>query len=110
MQLMILSFYLIIVAEAALQILPWWTLIALFSLPKAIRIISTLSLPMPESPAKAFEMAEEVIPDDLKSQFDPDLPDEAYPLWPLWYVAWGVWWVRSAGALYVAGLFVGLFL
>ena len=108
MQLMILSFYLIIVAEAALQILPVWSLVALLSLPQAIRIVSTLSAPMPASPIEAFEMAEEVIPKDLKAQFDPNLPEEAYPLWPLWYVAWGVWWVRTAGALYVAGLMIAL--
>ena len=54
-------------------------------------------------------MAEEVIPDDLKARFDPDKPMDSYPLWPLWYVAWGVWWVRQAGAWFVVGLVISLF-
>ncbi len=108
MQLMILSFYLIITALVFSKMLPCWSLLALLSLPQAIRIINVLSLPMPESPLEAFKLAEEVIPKDLKAKFDPDLPGDAYPLWPLWYVAWGVWWIRTAGALFVLGLIAAL--
>jgi len=51
-------------------------------------------------------MAEDVIPEDLKARFDPEAPPESYPLWPLWYVAWGVWWVRVAGGWFVLGLII----
>ncbi|MBK7973333.1 MAG: 1,4-dihydroxy-2-naphthoate prenyltransferase [Deltaproteobacteria bacterium] len=33
-----------------------------------------------------------------------DAPAAAYPLWPLWYVAWGMWWGRYAGGAFVLGL------
>ena len=109
-QLLIFSFYLAIAILAGHGDLPWLTLLAFLSLPKAVRIISILSLPAPATPAEAFVLAEEVIPPDLKANFDPNLPAEAYPLWPLWYVAWGVWWTRTAGGLLVAGLLLSLFL
>ena len=109
-QLMILAFYLSIAVLAGHGDLPWPTLLVILSLPKAVRFISILSLPAPETPAKAFALAEEVIPADLKAKFDPKAPPESYPLWPLWYVAWGVWWTRTAGGLLVAGLLISLFL
>ncbi len=103
-QIMVFAFYLIIVAEVASGVLPWPALMALLSLPHAMRIISVLSQPTPATPQEAFKMAEAVIPKDLKEQFDPNLPAEEYPLWPLWYVAWGVWWTRIAGGFLVLGL------
>jgi 1,4-dihydroxy-2-naphthoate polyprenyltransferase len=107
-QLMILAFYLATAVLAGHGDLPWPTLLVIISLPKAVRINSILSLPAPATPKEAFALAEEVIPPDLKAKFDPDAPPESYPLWPLWYVAWGVWWVRTAGGLLVGGLLLGL--
>jgi len=109
-QLMIMAFYLAIAILAGHGDLPWPTLLVILSLPKAVRIISILSLPAPATPKEAFALAEEVIPPDLKAKFDPNAPADSYPLWPLWYVAWGVWWVRTAGGLLVAGLLLGLLL
>ena len=106
-QLMVWAFYLIIVGLSAAGELPWLALLALVSLPQATRFLTALSQPMPATPKEAFSLAEDSIPKDLKERFDPNLPADEYPLWPLWYVVWGVWWVRQAGAWLVAGLFIG---
>ena len=103
-QLMVWTFYLAIVALVTAGMLPWPALLALVSIPRANRFIQTLATPTPATPAEAFALAEEVIPADLKARFQPDLPLAAYPLWPLWYVAWGVWWTRMAGGWFVFGL------
>lgn len=103
-QLMVWSFYLVITALVVGGTLPWPALLALLTIPRASRFIVTLSQPVPASPDEAFAMAEDVMPEDLKSRFVPGAPAETYPLWPLWYVAWGVWWVRVAGGWFVLGL------
>ncbi len=104
--LMVWAFYLIIVGMAAAEALPVWVLLVLVSLPKASRFLATLHQPMPETPREAFTLAEDVIPTDLKARFDPTVPAEQFPLWPLWYVVWGVWWTRSAGSWFAAGLLI----
>jgi 1,4-dihydroxy-2-naphthoate octaprenyltransferase len=109
-QLMVFAYYLIITALAAAGPLPWPALLALLTLPRAGRFIATLNAPAPATPKEAFAMAEDVIPADLKARFDPEADPESYPLWPLWYVAWGVWWVRVAGGWFVLGLVIALFL
>lgn len=109
-QLMVWAFYLVIVGLAAAGGLPWIALLSLVSLPRANRFLVTLSRPMPATPQEAFSMAEDAIPKDLKERFDPTLPADEYPLWPLWYVVWAVWWVRQAGAWFVVGLFVAAIL
>ena len=103
-QLMVWAFYLFIVGLVSMRWLPWPCLLALVSLPKATRFMHTLSSPVPATPADAFKMAEDVIPEDLKARFDEDQHADSYPLWPLWFVAWGVWWVRVAGGWFVLGL------
>jgi 1,4-dihydroxy-2-naphthoate octaprenyltransferase len=109
-QFMVWAFYLLTVGLAAAGGLPWVALLTLASVPQATRFLVTLSRPMPASPQEAFRMAEDVIPADLKRRFDPALPADEYPLWPLWYVVWAVWWVRQAGAWLVGGLFLGAIL
>ena len=104
-QLMVWGFYLLVVAMVAAGMLPWLTLLVLLSLPQASRVLVALHGPVPKTSQEAFELAEDVIPKDLKSRFDPSLPLESYPLWPLWYVVWAVWWTRNAGAWFVGGLF-----
>lgn len=105
-QLMVWSYYLVITGLAVGGWLPWPSLLALVTLPRASRFIATLGRETPATPAEAFAMSEDVIPDDLKSRFDPEAPADSYPLWPLWYVAWGVWWVRMAGGWLVLGLVI----
>jgi len=102
--LLIWAFYLLVVALVVSGTLPWLALLTLISIPKATRFLTTLQQPMPGTPQEAFQLAEDAIPKDLKKRFDPSLPAEDYPLWPLWYVVWGVWWTRSAGAWFVGGL------
>jgi 1,4-dihydroxy-2-naphthoate octaprenyltransferase len=103
-QLMVWTFYLVIVALVASGGLPWLALLTLASLPRATRLLISLHQPMPSTPLEAFDKAKDVIPEDLKTRFDPSLPPDEYPLWPLWYVVWAVWWVRTAGACFVVGL------
>ena len=109
-QLMIWSYYLLIVALVSFQMLPWLALLALISIPRANRFIQTLAAPPPATPAEAFALAKDVIPADLRARFDPTAPAESFPLWPLWYVAWGVWWVRIAGGWFVGGLVLAVLL
>jgi 1,4-dihydroxy-2-naphthoate polyprenyltransferase len=106
---MVWAFYLLIVSLAAAGTLPVFALLVLVSLPKATRFLVTLQHPMPPTPLEAFRQAEDVIPRDLKARFDPTLPAEQFPLWPLWYVVWGVWWTRSAGAWFAVGLLLAAF-
>jgi len=100
------AYYLLTVGLAASGALPWTVLLVLVSLPKATRFLVTLGQPMPQTPHEAFRQAEDVIPKDLKARFDPALPADRFPLWPLWFVVWGVWWVRSAGLWLAVGLFL----
>jgi len=104
--LMVWTFYLLVVGFSVAGILPWLALLTLISIPKASRFLATLQQPMPATPQEGFRLAADVIPKDLKHRFDPNLPAEDVPLWPLWYVVWGVWWTRSAGAWFVGGLFL----
>jgi len=39
----------------------------------------------------------------------PDQPPAGYPVWPLWYVAFAMTVVRTAGGLFVLGLLLNLF-
>ncbi len=103
-QMMVWAFYLAVVGMSVGGWLPWPAMLTLVTLPRASRFLETLGSEAPGTPAEAFAMAEEVIPRDLRERFDPDAPPESYPLWPLWYVAWGVWWVRVAGGWFVLGL------
>ncbi|MEW6443335.1 MAG: prenyltransferase [bacterium] len=102
--LLVWGFYLFLVGLVACGILPWLTLLALLSLPKASRVLVALQGPVPTTSQEAFDLAEDVIPEDMKKRFKPGLPLESYPLWPLWYVVWAVWWTRNAGAWFVVGL------
>lgn len=101
---LLIAFYAVIIILAILRVLPWFTLLTLLSLPRALRVLHTLTLPMPETPEAAFRIAADKIPKDLRKKFDPTKPDQSFPLWPLWYVVWGIWWVRHAGLFLVLSL------
>jgi 1,4-dihydroxy-2-naphthoate polyprenyltransferase len=105
--IMIWAYYLIITALVIKGWLPWPALLALLTIPRASRFIHTLHQPAPATPDDAFRLAEDIIPSDLKSRYVPGAPASSYPLWPLWFVAWGVWWVRVAGGWLVVGLVIG---
>ncbi|UCF95917.1 MAG: prenyltransferase [Spirochaetaceae bacterium] len=38
----------------------------------------------------------------------PSLPPEGWPVWPLWYVGWAMYFNRHAGGFYILGLIVNL--
>jgi 1,4-dihydroxy-2-naphthoate octaprenyltransferase len=107
-QVMVISFYLTIVFLVAVKVLPVLSLIALLTLPRGIRFVSVLSGTIPLTPIAAFKIAEDVIPRDLKEKFNPEDPAQEFPLWPLWYVIWAVWWTRVAGAYFLVGLLAQL--
>ncbi|MFO8056512.1 MAG: prenyltransferase [bacterium] len=108
-QLLVFGFYIIITALVVKGWMPWPAILALVSLPRAARFISVLNESVPASPVEAFARAEDVVPADLKDKLDVRADADTFPLWPLWYVAWGVWWVRVAGGWLVAGLVLGIF-
>lgn len=84
-QVMIWSFFPIMVGLVATGMLPVWTLAVLFVIPTARQVTATFGAPPPsEAPAN-------------------------FPVWPLWYVAWAFGLTRRAGALFAAGLIVNAF-
>lgn len=101
---LILFFYAGVAALVALRIFPWPALLVLLSVPRALRVTRVLTLPVPATPAEAFGIARDAIPRDLRVQYDPARGGHTFPIWPLWFVVWGVWWVRRAGALLAIGL------
>jgi 1,4-dihydroxy-2-naphthoate polyprenyltransferase len=74
------SFYVVLVACAALAALPWLTFAAIAAVPLLVRALRVLDRPRPERPPAGF------------------------PIWPLWFVAFVFTYTRRAGALLVAGL------
>ncbi|NMB76499.1 MAG: prenyltransferase [Myxococcales bacterium] len=108
MAALVLLLYPSVTVLSLARLLPWAALLVWLSLPRALRVVRMLRLPMPDSPRAAFELAADAIPRDLRRQYDPALGGQRFPLWPLWFVVWGVWWVRVAGAWLLAGLAFGL--
>jgi len=102
-------FYIGVIVLSAMNILPLFSLLVLLSLPKAWQVSRILRIPMPKNPSEAHKVAEPFIPKSLKEVFNPD-GKEHFPLWPLWFVVWGVWWVRDAGGWLVLGIIIGLFI
>ncbi len=104
MKILVVAFYVILGFFPLVGVTGWWVYLTFLSLPKAMRLFKTLDSPTPGDKHEAFKLAEDVIPEDLKKKYSPDAPDAEVPLWPLWYVAWGVWWIRIAGGFFVASL------
>ena len=105
---LIILFYLFVGALVIAGSLPIFSLVTFLTLPRGIKACMILNSPMPETPEIAFQLAEKQIPKDLREKFAPSQSRE-FPLWPLWYVVWGVWWVRQAGLFLVFGMILGLF-
>jgi 1,4-dihydroxy-2-naphthoate octaprenyltransferase len=79
-RVMMVSFYFAIAGLVAAGVLGVWTLIVLAGIPQ---LVGTL---------RVFR------------QQPPERAPEGYPIWPLWYVAWGFRHTRRAGVLLVAGM------
>jgi 1,4-dihydroxy-2-naphthoate polyprenyltransferase len=79
---LMVAFYVVVVADVAVGALPWPALAAFGGVPLLIRALKALRRPRPERPPRGF------------------------PIWPLWFVAFAFTHTRRAGALLVAGLAV----
>jgi 1,4-dihydroxy-2-naphthoate octaprenyltransferase len=80
--LLMVAFYVVVVADVAVGALPWPALAAFGGVPLLVRALKALRRPRPERPPRGF------------------------PIWPLWFVAFAFTHTRRAGALLVAGLAV----
>ena len=78
------AFYASVVALVATGTITTWGLVALAALPQLLKAARTYSRPKPTE------------------------PPSRYPLWPLWYGPWAFLHARRAGALFVAGLALGV--
>ncbi len=108
MKILVISFYLVIFLFPLLKVTGWWIYLTYLSIPVTMRLFKTLNAPTPVDKHEAFKLAEDVIPRDLKEKYSPDDPDAEVPLWPLWYVAWGVWWIRITGGVFLLSLLIDL--
>jgi 1,4-dihydroxy-2-naphthoate polyprenyltransferase len=77
---MIIGFYVLIAAAAALGALPWASLLALGSVPRAREVWKVLSQPKPQT------------------------PPAGWAVWPLWYVGWCFYLGKLAGGLLIGGM------
>jgi 1,4-dihydroxy-2-naphthoate octaprenyltransferase len=77
---LMVAFYVVVVADVAVGALPWPALAAFGGLPLLVRALKALRRPRPERPPRGF------------------------PIWPLWFVAFAFTHTRRAGALLVGGL------
>ena len=108
MKILVTGFYITIFILPFTGATGWWVILSLGSIPWAIRLFKTLNSHTPRDKYEAFQLAEDVIPKDLKEKYSPEDPNFEVPLWPLWYVAWGVWWVRVAGSFLIASLIIDI--
>lgn len=104
MRRLIIAFYATTVALAFVGVLPFYSWLVVVTLPRARRVFRTLARPAPRTPDEAFEQARDIIPPELAARFEKMKARGEFPLWPLWYVAWGIWWVRLAGGVLVLGM------
>ncbi len=85
-KLLIIAFYLTVLVESILGIIPMASLFALLSYRRALLVWKKLSQPKPESQP----------------------PD--WPIWPLWYVGWCFHLVKQAGGFLIGGMFLQIIL
>lgn len=81
-QALMVAFYLLVVACAAVRALPWPALVCLAALPALAKVWRVFEQPRPDAPPAGF------------------------PVWPLWFAAVAFMHTRRAGALLVLGLAV----
>lgn len=86
-QAMIVIFYLSLIPLAAVGYLPWFTLLTVLALPRAVMVLKQFSSPKPDSPPERFP-----------------------PIWPLWFAPLAFYHLRRAGSLFVLGLIAGVVL
>jgi 1,4-dihydroxy-2-naphthoate octaprenyltransferase len=79
-RVLMIAFYVIVVALIAAKLLGVWLLLVFLALPRLRGALKAYAAPKPAVPP----------------------PD--FPVWPLWYVAWAFYLTRRTGALFVLGL------
>lgn len=77
-------FYLLIFTLVALQITGPWILLTLLAIPRLITTWKVYSEPKPAA------------------------PPEDWPVWPLWYVGWAMYFNRRAGEFFILGLLLNI--
>lgn len=77
---LMIVFYLAVVALVITGILGVWTLLVFLSFPKFLKVLRAYRQPPPETAPPGF------------------------PIWPLWYVAWAMVFIRQAGLFFLLGL------
>ncbi len=85
-KIMMVSFYLLIIALYLLKFVGIYILITLLGIKRLITVWPVFNKPPPEE------------------------PPENYPVWPLWYVSWAFNHTVFAGGLFVIGLLLNIFL
>lgn len=107
-QLLVWAFYLLVTGLVFAGDLPWPALLVLVSLPRAVRFLAALHTPWPGRVHEALSLAGDVIPEYIKTRLHGAESLESSAVWPYWYTAWGDWWKRLVGVLFVLGLLFGL--
>ncbi len=80
MKMTFLLFYLLIFVLALQQVLGFWILVTALAGGRLRTVWTVLSLPKPKE------------------------KPEGWPIWPLWYVGWSMYFNRAAGTLFILGL------
>jgi 1,4-dihydroxy-2-naphthoate octaprenyltransferase len=77
-------FYVLIVLLVVFQVTGGWILLTLLAVPRLLTAWKVYSQPKPTS------------------------RPENWPVWPLWFVGWAMYFNRRAGALFVLGMMLNL--
>jgi 1,4-dihydroxy-2-naphthoate octaprenyltransferase len=85
-KVLIFSAYLLLVVLVAFRTLPIWSLVTLFTLPRARAVFRVLDSPKPSEPPRGYSM------------------------WPIWFLGYVFWQNRRFGMLYFGGLALALVL
>lgn len=83
-QLLMISFYVLILGMVVYNILGMGVLLVFLALPRLFKAVKLHSEPKPLS------------------------PPEGWPVWPLWLVSWAFWHNKLAGGLFVLGLIINV--
>ncbi len=77
-------FYLLVIALVVGQVATPWILLTFLALPRLVTVWKVYSQPKPAQ------------------------KPENWPVWPLWFVGWAMYFNRQAGGLFILGLLLGL--
>jgi 1,4-dihydroxy-2-naphthoate octaprenyltransferase len=84
-QELMVSFFVLVLCLVLVGTLGVWTLIVFLAIPRLLKTLKIFNRPKPET------------------------APPGYPIWPLWFVAWGFGLTRFAGGLFILGLILNAF-